>query len=426
MPVMHERCAHVPSRTLEKNRVDVPRGFSLNAQGDLCAPLFNAHSTPGSPSKSESTLHGKYRRPVCESLCTELTRAEAIPEKMLTDPETKPARSRCHVPPISAVGRNLAASVCDQHALRRTRVPELTETVFRVHRAPLVPKPIQPETDYCRDLNGCTRARSLSPHPRAPETSPPRVDGRRPRRGERKHCENNQRRKTPSRKKYEEDTPNSADTSPSESSNSPPSPYRQSPRTDLRHITAVVEVEKYRRLSSSRVGARRFWGPSPYGGARSFLRPQSWHLLMRRSHLFVRRDRTHNVALGHRALHAKSVAPCARGTWDFALLGARRPTRSCHLATELGGGRSEKYSPRSSLVSSQGVASPPLPNGCCRELLGPSLHREQGTAPDVLRTEKGKASQRSDRHCHFPSAPGGTRGDYKVQGPHEDVVQESP
>ena len=35
------------------------------------------------------------------------------------------------------------------------------------------------------------------------------------------------------------------------------------------------------------------------------------------------------------------------------------------------------HGPMSSLVSSQGATSPPLPNGCGRELIGPSLYRDQ-------------------------------------------------
>ena len=38
---------------------------------------------------------------------------------------------------------------------------------------------------------------------------------------------------------------------------------------------------------------------------------------------------------------------------------------------------SKTDSPTSSLVSSQGVSSPPLPNGCGQELNGPSLYRDQ-------------------------------------------------
>ena len=41
------------------------------------------------------------------------------------------------------------------------------------------------------------------------------------------------------------------------------------------------------------------------------------------------------------------------------------------------GGQSLKDSSWSPLVSSQGVVSPPLPNGCGRELHGPHLYRDQ-------------------------------------------------
>ena len=84
----------------------------------------------------------------------------------------------------------------------------------------------------------------------------------------------------------------------------------------------------------------------------------------------------------------------------------------------------EKDRPSSSLVTLQGVAFPPLPIGCGRELHGLSLHREQGTATDVLRTKEGKASERSDRHCCLPSAPGRTRSDYKLQDARCQVLAE--
>ena len=57
-----------------------------------------------------------------------------------------------------------------------------------------------------------------------------------------------------------------------------------------------------------------------------------------------------------------------------------------------------KDSPCSSLVTLQGVASPPLPIGCGQELHGLSLHKEQRTAHDVRRARAtGKG-----RHCHLP------------------------
>ena len=50
--------------------------------------------------------------------------------------------------------------------------------------------------------------------------------------------------------------------------------------------------------------------------------------------------------------------------------------------------------------------------------------REQGTAPDVRRTKKGKASERSDNHCHFASALGGTRGaSIVLQGPEDELKE---
>ena len=90
------------------------------------------------------------------------------------------------------------------------------------------------------------------------------------------------------------------------------------------------------------------------------------------------------------------------------------------------------HGPRSSLVSSQGATSPPLPNGCGRELIGPSLYRDQkGKASGVRHatgadraTKEGKASGRSDRHCHLPSASGEARGASEIQGVPVDELQE--
>ena len=90
-------------------------------------------------------------------------------------------------------------------------------------------------------------------------------------------------------------------------------------------------------------------------------------------------------------------------------------------------------SPKSSLVSSQGASSPPLPNGCGRELNGPSLCRDQkGKVSGVRRatganraTKEGKASGRSDRQCHLPSASGEARGPCEFQEEPVDELQEN-
>ena len=77
------------------------------------------------------------------------------------------------------------------------------------------------------------------------------------------------------------------------------------------------------------------------------------------------------------------------------------------------------------------MSSPTLPNGCGWELNGPSLYRDQGKASDVQRrganraTKEGKASGRSDRHCHLPSASGEARGACKVQGDLGHVLEEN-
>ena len=68
----------------------------------------------------------------------------------------------------------------------------------------------------------------------------------------------------------------------------------------------------------------------------------------------------------------------------------------------------------SCLVSSQRVASPPLSNGCGRQLHRPRLYREQGRAPDVLRKDGATGEA---RHVH----PGGTTDPFILQ---EDPVGE--
>ena len=63
----------------------------------------------------------------------------------------------------------------------------------------------------------------------------------------------------------------------------------------------------------------------------------------------------------------------------------------------------KKDSPRSSVVTLQGVASPQLPIGCCRELNGLSLYREQGTMSDVLRKMQGERAKRPPLPSHLGS-----------------------
>ena len=54
----------------------------------------------------------------------------------------------------------------------------------------------------------------------------------------------------------------------------------------------------------------------------------------------------------------------------------------------------------------------------------------KGTASDVERSganrakKEGKASGRSDRHCHLPSTPEGARGPYELQGVPVDELEE--
>ena len=116
----------------------------------------------------------------------------------------------------------------------------------------------------------------------------------------------------------------------------------------------------------------------------------------------------------HRS-HSGSYCVC--GTWDFAHTGARRLTLKSHPATTRGG-RKLTDSPKSSLVSSQGVSSPTLPNGCGRELIGLSLHRDQkGKASSVTYDgrkprHEGKQGERTKRPP-LPSPLGLRRG----QGP---------
>ena len=84
-----------------------------------------------------------------------------------------------------------------------------------------------------------------------------------------------------------------------------------------------------------------------------------------------------------------------------------------------------------------GSVSPTPPNGCGRELSGPSLYREQRetnvkvTTYDVQRkgtnrtTKERKASGRSDRHCHLPSASGETRGACEIWEEPVDDLEEN-
>ena len=61
-------------------------------------------------------------------------------------------------------------------------------------------------------------------------------------------------------------------------------------------------------------------------------------------------------------------------------------------------------------MSSQGAASPPLPNGCGRELNGPSLYRDQGRMSDVRRTTGGKPRHQPHVAMRgvFPRSPKGS------------------
>ena len=60
-------------------------------------------------------------------------------------------------------------------------------------------------------------------------------------------------------------------------------------------------------------------------------------------------------------------------------------------------------------MSSQGAASPPLPNGCGRELNRPSLYRDQGTASGFRRGPSGKFRHQPQKATRgiFPRSPKG-------------------
>ena len=79
-------------------------------------------------------------------------------------------------------------------------------------------------------------------------------------------------------------------------------------------------------------------------------------------------------------------APCACSRC-LGLCPPRRETLEQHPAPETDT-LNTKVSPCSSLVTLQGVASPPLPVGFGQELHGLSLHKEQGTAPDVPKSNQ--------------------------------------
>ena len=74
------------------------------------------------------------------------------------------------------------------------------------------------------------------------------------------------------------------------------------------------------------------------------------------------------------------VTCCSHGTWDFALPGARSTTLKKPLCNIACGRTSKKHS---SLGSSQGVASPPLPNVCGWDSVGCECTGTEGTVSDV-------------------------------------------
>ena len=61
-------------------------------------------------------------------------------------------------------------------------------------------------------------------------------------------------------------------------------------------------------------------------------------------------------------------------------------------------------------MSSQGVSSPTLPNGCGQELIGLSLHRDQGTASGIRRGTGGKPRHQPQKAMRgiFPRSPKGS------------------
>ena len=93
-----------------------------------------------------------------------------------------------------------------------------------------------------------------------------------------------------------------------------------------------------------------------------------------------------------------------------------------HPATHL------KCGPCSCLGSSQGVASPPLPNGCARQLHGPKLHRDNRR--DSIKYTCSQATARTTtRRVPWPSPlglPREARGAYVVNGVLDEVLQEVP
>ena len=117
------------------------------------------------------------------------------------------------------------------------------------------------------------------------------------------------------------------------------------------------------------------------------------------------------------------------GPWRSRYLGLcppRRETLDTFKATlQQNWWATSKNSSWSPFVSSQGVVSP----GSSMDRI---CTRTKGTESGVRRksadctTSEGKASRRSDRHCHLPLVAGGARSAFEHQGVHVQVFQESP
>ena len=120
------------------------------------------------------------------------------------------------------------------------------------------------------------------------------------------------------------------------------------------------------------------------------------------------------VTRDHRS-HSGSYCVC--GTWDFAHPGARRLTLESHPATKRGGRKLNGQSKVLPCVFTGSVVSD------TPQRLWPGAQMDcrctgnKGTASGVQQqrganraTKEGKASGRSDRHCHLPSTPEGARG----------------
>ena len=121
---------------------------------------------------------------------------------------------------------------------------------------------------------------------------------------------------------------------------------------------------------------------------------------------------------GSAAVHDTSwLPPGPFGDIAHQLL-KKKNTLEQHLVTGV-----EKTVHVPSLVTLQGVASPPLPIGCAGELHGLSLHSKKGQHLTYGVPRKARRANEATAIAS-PSASGGTRGDYKRQDVNGQVLEQ--